>query len=232
MVHHALSIDHTKTQSLLRSASRTCSQAKSNPKLAHRSTRRAMSAYQRAPFQLFDGVVAPALPAGWSNNDLIVDSTSWTTVSGGSHTGNNHAFIPNVATTTDNVLLSPVFTPTAPTSRVSSDTRSTPKQTSMAAYWRYRSMPARSPTLWLPWRVHQRWLQRDDQPNFHIHPSGRSTSLDGHFQRLRRYDRSVAGCGPQSKRHPTMAIRFRWECARIGWRVDSIAFEGPITPID
>jgi hypothetical protein len=45
-------------------------------------------------FENFDGVTAPNLPAGWTTASTT--GNVWTTVSGGSHTAPNHAFVPNI----------------------------------------------------------------------------------------------------------------------------------------
>ncbi len=62
------------------------------------------------PFESFDSVIAPNLPANWS----VLGNSNWTTVSGlNSHTADNHAFIPNPATASNGSLQSRTFTPTA-----------------------------------------------------------------------------------------------------------------------
>jgi hypothetical protein len=56
------------------------------------------------PFsQNFDGVVAPALPAGWTTTGAL----HWTTVTAKADTSPNSAFVADPSTNTDNSLLSP-----------------------------------------------------------------------------------------------------------------------------
>ena len=47
------------------------------------------------PWEYFDGVTAPGLPAGWTTNRDI-GTADWTTLDTGSDTGPNHAFVPDV----------------------------------------------------------------------------------------------------------------------------------------
>ena len=75
------------------------------------------SLFATVDFQLFDGVTAPALPAGWTST--TTNSNNWTTVSGGSDTAPNHAFVVDIGTVSDNRLTSPIFAATAANGRVS-----------------------------------------------------------------------------------------------------------------
>ena len=75
------------------------------------------SLFATVDFQLFDGVTAPALPAGWTST--TTNSNNWTTVSGGSDTAPNHAFVADINTVSDNRLTSPIYAVTASNGRVS-----------------------------------------------------------------------------------------------------------------
>jgi len=78
----------------------------------------------------FDGVTAPALPAGWvtafTNGDgdctvggpLCTLGTNWTTVSGASDTAPNHAFHNDPSCVTDSTLDTPSFNVTSASSKV------------------------------------------------------------------------------------------------------------------
>ncbi len=65
------------------------------------------------PFQSFDGVVAPALPADWFVSHTGA-GTPWATTSGPeSFGGLNHAFISNPTSQSEGILKSAGYTPTA-----------------------------------------------------------------------------------------------------------------------
>ncbi len=57
----------------------------------------------------FDGVVAPALPAGWSTSTLSGTPNLWATNTTTPHTAPNRAFTGDPATVSDNVLVSPAI---------------------------------------------------------------------------------------------------------------------------
>lgn len=65
----------------------------------------------------FDGVTAPALPVGWTQS--TTSTNPWTTVSGGSDTAPNHAFVANLGNTADSALTSPSFLLTQTNGRLS-----------------------------------------------------------------------------------------------------------------
>lgn len=60
-----------------------------------------------AVFENFDGVTAPALPAGWVQT--ATQSNTWTTVASNSDTAPNHAFVSSLATVSESILTSPSF---------------------------------------------------------------------------------------------------------------------------
>jgi hypothetical protein len=57
----------------------------------------------------FDGVTAPALPAGWSSSAISGTQTSWATSTGASSSSPNAAFIADTPSTSENALVSPVI---------------------------------------------------------------------------------------------------------------------------
>jgi hypothetical protein len=59
--------------------------------------------------ETFDGVAAPALPAGWSTSVLGGTANPWVTSVVSPHTAPNRVFAANPATTSDNALVSPVI---------------------------------------------------------------------------------------------------------------------------
>ncbi len=59
-----------------------------------------------AAFQNFDGVAAPALPAGWTQTATAANT--WTTVAGGADAGANRAFVAGIAGVSDSSLTSPL----------------------------------------------------------------------------------------------------------------------------
>ncbi len=61
-----------------------------------------------APFQNFDGVAAPALPAGWTVS-LSGVGAAWTATAAVNDTPPNSAFAPDTNSISDNLLTSPVF---------------------------------------------------------------------------------------------------------------------------
>ncbi len=71
-------------------------------------------------FQNFDGVAAPALPAGWSSSALSSPNSTalWVTTASTPHAGPNAAFIVNASTTQDSILLSPTFALSAANGRL------------------------------------------------------------------------------------------------------------------
>jgi hypothetical protein len=76
-----------------------------------------------APFvalsEAFDGVAAPALPAGWAGTVLSGTVTAWRTVTTTVDTAPNAAFASDVNTITDNVLVSPPFAVTTAAAQLS-----------------------------------------------------------------------------------------------------------------
>ena len=58
--------------------------------------------------QNFDGVTAPALPAGWTSANLTGTASAWQTATSAYDTAPNSAFIPDVGSTGENALVSPV----------------------------------------------------------------------------------------------------------------------------
>ena len=58
-------------------------------------------------FESFDGVIAPALPVGWTQT--ATSTNSWATVAGSSDSGSNHAFVANAGDTSESILTSPTF---------------------------------------------------------------------------------------------------------------------------
>jgi hypothetical protein len=68
-------------------------------------------------FQDFDGVTAPALPTGWTSTASGAQST-WVTQNTTSDSAPNNAFSPNPNAVGINELVTPVFTPTATTARI------------------------------------------------------------------------------------------------------------------
>jgi hypothetical protein len=65
----------------------------------------------------FDSVTAPNLPSGW-NSSIPVGSNHWSTVTGSSDSGANHAFVANPGSVTDSYLTSPAFVLAPTTSRL------------------------------------------------------------------------------------------------------------------
>ncbi len=57
--------------------------------------------------QNFDGVVAPALPAGWSSSSVFGTANPWRTSTTFAASGPNSAFCADIATTSQNRLISP-----------------------------------------------------------------------------------------------------------------------------
>ncbi|HQZ39052.1 MAG TPA: M36 family metallopeptidase [Vicinamibacterales bacterium] len=69
--------------------------------------------------QNFDGVAAPALPAGWSTSTVTGAANPWTTNTTAPDTAPNKAFVANPAAISDNVLLSPsIGIPAGPAARL------------------------------------------------------------------------------------------------------------------
>ena len=56
-------------------------------------------------WEYFDGVTAPALPAGWTN---VSTGENWVTVGSGADTAPNHAFVADYGTVSENRLESPI----------------------------------------------------------------------------------------------------------------------------
>jgi hypothetical protein len=57
----------------------------------------------------FDGAVVPALPAGWTTSTLSGTANPWVTNASSTASAPNQAFVTNLATTSDSVLISPVI---------------------------------------------------------------------------------------------------------------------------
>ena len=57
--------------------------------------------------QSFEGITVPALPAGWQTSST--GSNAWVTVAGTSASAPNHAFVEDVDSVSDSMLVSPVF---------------------------------------------------------------------------------------------------------------------------
>jgi hypothetical protein len=70
-----------------------------------------------AVLELFDGVTAPALPAGWTQT--TTSSNAWATVANQSDTAPNHAFVANPANISESILTSPSFLLPSATPRLS-----------------------------------------------------------------------------------------------------------------
>jgi hypothetical protein len=67
----------------------------------------------------FDGVAAPALPAGWTATVQVgVSTNNWRTVTTSPDTAPNAAFVPDIGSVHDVRLDSPVFTITSPTAQL------------------------------------------------------------------------------------------------------------------
>lgn len=62
------------------------------------------------PIELFDGVTAPALPAGWTATATGTTPTNWVTSATTSDSGTNNAFVANALNISDSQLTSPTFT--------------------------------------------------------------------------------------------------------------------------
>jgi hypothetical protein len=60
-------------------------------------------------FESFDGVVVPALPAGWTNQPIAGTANNWITDTIAPHTAPNRAATGNPPTISDNALVSPVI---------------------------------------------------------------------------------------------------------------------------
>ena len=69
--------------------------------------------------QNFDGVAAPALPAGWTTSTLSGTPNVWVTSASTPDTAPNRAFVGDPATVSDNVLVSPSIALPAGVNRVS-----------------------------------------------------------------------------------------------------------------
>ncbi len=59
--------------------------------------------------QNFDGVTAPALPSGWTTVNITGTANSWATTTASSDTPANSAFISDIASSSENALVSPVI---------------------------------------------------------------------------------------------------------------------------
>ncbi len=59
--------------------------------------------------QNFDGVAAPELPSGWSTTNITGTANSWESSTAAYDTAPNSAFISDVASTSENALVSPVI---------------------------------------------------------------------------------------------------------------------------
>ncbi len=68
-------------------------------------------------YELFDGVTAPALPAGWVQTSTNVNN--WVTINNTSDTAPNHAFVADISVVSDSQLTSPSIAITAANGRVS-----------------------------------------------------------------------------------------------------------------
>ncbi|MEZ6059773.1 MAG: GEVED domain-containing protein [Planctomycetaceae bacterium] len=73
--------------------------------------------YATVDFELFDGVTAPSLPGGWTST--TTNANNWVTVATGSDSAPNHAFVADIASTSDNRLTSPSFAVSAANGRLS-----------------------------------------------------------------------------------------------------------------
>jgi len=69
--------------------------------------------------QGFDGVVAPALPAGWTASNDVGGGALWATTSAVPDSGVNAAFVSDPSTVSDKSLYSPALAVTTPYARVS-----------------------------------------------------------------------------------------------------------------
>jgi environmental stress-induced protein Ves len=68
----------------------------------------------------FDGVTAPALPAGWTSTVLVGNAgDKWTNATGATDSAPNAPFVPNRGYLTDVVLVSPAFTVGSSTAQLS-----------------------------------------------------------------------------------------------------------------
>ena len=59
--------------------------------------------------QNFDGVTAPALPSGWTTVNITGTANNWATTTAASDTAPNSVFISDIASTSENALVSPVI---------------------------------------------------------------------------------------------------------------------------
>jgi len=59
--------------------------------------------------QNFDSVTAPALPTGWTTVNITGPANSWATTTAASDTAPNSVFISDIASTSENALVSPVI---------------------------------------------------------------------------------------------------------------------------
>ena len=59
--------------------------------------------------QNFDGVTAPALPSGWTTTTISGTANSWVITTAASDTSPNSAFISDLASTSENALVSPMI---------------------------------------------------------------------------------------------------------------------------
>jgi len=69
--------------------------------------------------QNFDGVAAPALPAGWTTTNITGTVNNWATTTAVSDTSPNSVFVADVASTSENALVSPVISITVTNAQLS-----------------------------------------------------------------------------------------------------------------
>jgi len=69
--------------------------------------------------QNFDGVTAPVLPAGWTTTNITGTTNKWATTTSASDTSPNSVFVADVASISENALVSPVISIAATNTRLS-----------------------------------------------------------------------------------------------------------------